>query len=208
MTTWAAKTEEIDPAVTITPDAGGTPVTVSPTTYYTYDRLNRQVENIDPLHNTSFDVYDLDGNVVQTTDADGRTTQYIYDPLNRQVEEDWLDANGNVYHTIQTFYDADGETVGVTESDLGTSLHTANTSDATDYEYSYDQDGNVLTSRMAPGDLRSRRNCRAAAAAAWGRSGPGIGTETGCRNRSRSCLWRATWRAARLVPRVKSRVRP
>lgn len=121
-------------------------------TSYVYDRLNRQIETIDPLHNTSFDVYDLDSNIIQATDADGRTTQYAYNPLNQQVEEDWLagapaGGSGSVCHTIDTYYNAAGQVVGVTESD------TQNASNATSYEYTYDQDGNVLTSRMAPGDL-------------------------------------------------------
>ena len=37
--------------------------------------------------------------------------------------------------------------VAVTESD------TQNSSNATNYTYSYDEDGRLLTSRMAPGDL-------------------------------------------------------
>ncbi|MGO9114668.1 MAG: deaminase [Thermoguttaceae bacterium] len=69
------------------------------------------------------------------------------------MEEDWLDANGSVFHTIHTYYDADGETVGVTETDTTTLLHTANPASCTNYEYTYDADGNMLTSRMAPGDL-------------------------------------------------------
>ena len=37
-----------------------------------------------------------------------------------------------------------------------TETDTTNPADGTDYEYTYDADGNMLTSRMAPGDLRSR----------------------------------------------------
>ena len=103
--------------------------------------------------------------MIQTTDADGRTMQFLYDPLNRQVEEEWLaplppgesplppgEGQGEgvvdpVIHTIQTYYDADGETLGVTETD------TNNPANCTDYEYTYNADGNVLTSRMAPGGL-------------------------------------------------------
>ena len=95
-------------------------------------------------------MYDLNGDVVQSTDADGRVTQYVYDPVNRQVEEDWLDGSGNAIHTIHTYCDADGETVGVTEWDASDSAN------ATNYEYTYDFDGNLYTSRMAPGDLRRR----------------------------------------------------
>ena len=86
--------------------------------------------------------------------------EYAYNPLNQQTVENWLGplppgkgqgdgwiSNGTVSHTIQTFDDADGETLGVTETDAN------NSANATDYQYSYDADGNVLTSRMAPGDL-------------------------------------------------------
>ena len=149
-------------ATTTVYDAVGNTLSVTDpdgnTTSYDYDRLNRPIETIDPLHNTCFDVYDLDGNVIQTTDADGRTIEYVYDPLNRQVEEEWLsplppgEGQGEgvldpVIHSIQTYFDADGETLGVTETD------TNNPANCTDYEYSYDCDGNVLTSRMAPGGL-------------------------------------------------------
>ena len=108
----------------------------------------------------------MDGNVIQTTDAgQGTTMQFPDDPLNRQVEEEWLaplppgesplppgEGQGEgvvdpVIHTIQTYYDADGETLGVTETD------TNNPANCTDYEYTYNADGNVLTSRMAPGGL-------------------------------------------------------
>ena len=121
------------------------------TTSYVFDDLNRPIETIDPLHNTSFDVYDLDGNVILSTDADGRTTQFVFDPLGQQVQENWLSSSGSIIHTIHTYYDADGETVGVTETD------TNNPANCTNYEYTYDADGSVLTSRMAPGDLAARR---------------------------------------------------
>ena len=147
-------------ATTTTYDAVGNVSSVTDpdgnVTSYVYDRLSRQIETIDPLYNTSSTVYDADGNMVQTTDADGRTIQYVYDPLNRQVEEDWLsppppgEGGGGAaasYHTIHTYYDADGETVGVTETD------TTIAADCTNYEYTYDADGDMLTSRMAPGDL-------------------------------------------------------
>lgn len=137
-------------ATTTTYDAVGNTLSVTDpdgnVTSYQYDRLDRQIQVANPLWFTSTTQYDLDGNVVQATDFDGQTTQYVYDPLNQQVEEDWVAANGSVFHTIQTFYDAAGQVLGVSESD-------ENPSNATSYQYSYDQDGNTLSSRMAPGDL-------------------------------------------------------
>ena len=125
---------------------------------YVYDNLNRQIETTDPLHNASFNVYDLDGKLIQSTDADGNVIQYVYNAVGEQSQENWLSpvppgegeswiSNGDVYRTIDAYYNADGETVGVTEWDA------TSRADRTNYEYTYDADGNVLTSRMAPGDL-------------------------------------------------------
>ena len=115
-------------------------------TSYVYDSLNRQIETIDPLHVTSSAQYDLDGNVVQTTDSDGHTIQYAYDADGRQTQENWLNSAGSVFHTIQTSYDAAGETLSVVEWD-------ASAGNATSYQYAYDGDGQVTRVRMAPGDL-------------------------------------------------------
>jgi uncharacterized delta-60 repeat protein/RHS repeat-associated protein len=122
-------------------------------TSYLYNHLNELIETINPLRFTSTQSFDPAGNVVQTTDFDGQTIQFVYDSLNRQIEEKWLDAAGNVFHTINTHYDADSEILGVTETDTTTALHTANPSACTNYEYAYDYDGRLLTSRMAPGDI-------------------------------------------------------
>ena len=138
-------------ATTTTFDAAGNVTSVTDpdgnVTSYVYDNLNRPIETIDPLHNTSFDLYDLDGNVIQATDADGRVIQYVYNAVGGQTQENWLNSSGSVFHTIHTYYDTDGETVGVTETD------TTNSANCTDYAYTYNADGDVLTSRMAPGDL-------------------------------------------------------
>ena len=105
-------------------------------------QAQRQIETIDPLHNASYDVYDLDGNVIQTTDADGRVTQYVYTPLTdrskrtgcllsrgpgrRRVplppgegQGEGLVTGATISHTITTSCNADGETVGVVKADAG-----------------------------------------------------------------------------------------
>jgi RHS repeat-associated protein len=137
-------------ATTTTYDAVGNALSVTDpdgnTTSYTYDRLNRQTATTDPLHNVSTTQYDDAGNVVQATDADGRVTDYVYDADNRQTEELWLSA-GVVSHIVQTTYDAAGQVLGVTESD------SQNAGNGTCYQYAYDQDGRVTSSRMAPDDL-------------------------------------------------------
>ena len=106
-------------------------------------------------------VYDVAGNLVQKTDRDGRVTQYVYDPLNRQVEENWLDADSNVFHTIHTYYDADGQVLGISESD------TQNAAAGTLYQYTYDADGRVTSARMAPGDLSQPGPPSASTMANW-----------------------------------------
>ena len=109
-------------------------------TSYSYDRLNRQVQTTDPLWNVSTTKYDADGNVVQTTDADGHVIQYVYDAVGHHVQENWLDASGSVIQSTVTSYDAAGQVVGVIDP-------------STRYEYTYDQDGRVLSASMAPGDM-------------------------------------------------------
>jgi hypothetical protein len=53
----------------------------------------------------------------------------------------------NPRYQYPIYVDADGDTTGVIETD------TTDSSDTTNYAYTYSNDGNVLTSRMAPGDL-------------------------------------------------------
>ena len=114
-----------------------------------YNRELSAAEVLEVMHSARRQsaVYDVAGNLVQKTDRDGRVTQYVYDPLNRQVEENWLDADSNVFHTIHTYYDADGQVLGITESDAQTAAA------GTLYQYAYDADGRVTSARMAPGDL-------------------------------------------------------
>jgi len=110
------------------------------TTIYTYDRLGRVISNTDALNHTETFVYDAAGNLIQQTDRDGQVTQYAYDPMNRQITENWIGTNGGIIHTTRTYYDAAGEVVGVI--DPGAS-----------YSYSYDRDGRLIQTLMAPGDL-------------------------------------------------------
>ena len=110
-------------------------------TSYVYDSLNRQIETINPLHFASSE-YDLDGNVVQTTDFDGHTIQYAYDADGNKIEEDWLDGNGNIIHATKTYYNTDGHVYAVVNPSAS-------------YYYQYNQDGQVVRSRMVPGDLTS-----------------------------------------------------
>jgi RHS repeat-associated protein len=60
-------------------------------TSYTYDGLNRQISETDPLGHVSTTAYDANSNVIATTDRDGRTDDFTYDALNRKITETWLD---------------------------------------------------------------------------------------------------------------------
>jgi uncharacterized delta-60 repeat protein/RHS repeat-associated protein len=112
----------------------------SNTTRYTLDRLDRQVEERDPLGHSSFFQYDLAGNLVQKIDRENRVTQYVYDPLNQQIQEIWRDGSGQVVHLTDNYFDAAGQLLWVVDDDAS-------------YQYVYDRDGRLTRSRMAPGDL-------------------------------------------------------
>ena len=53
--------------------------------------------------------YDADGEVTETTDADGRQITYSYDQLGRQTGESWLNSMGTSIYNATFTYDADGE---------------------------------------------------------------------------------------------------
>jgi uncharacterized protein RhaS with RHS repeats len=52
-------------------------------TTFNYDALNRPIESIDPLGNSSLMEYDPVGNLVLVTDRVGRVRQMEYDGLSR-----------------------------------------------------------------------------------------------------------------------------
>jgi RHS repeat-associated protein len=117
-------------------------------TRYAYDRRNRVVMETDPLGKATSYAYDLVGNKVRETDRLGRITSFVYDAADRLVEERWQSsAMAAVSHTIRRFYDAADQLLGVTETD------TANAAATTAWQFSYDAVGNVVRSRMAPGEL-------------------------------------------------------
>jgi RHS repeat-associated protein len=97
--------------------SGGTPVTTTATTAYGYD---------------------ADGNLTQTTDADGQVIQDTYDHLNRETEEDWFpNATDAASDTGQT------NTIDYTYY-ANSQLHTAS-DDSSSYTYTFDADGHVAS---------------------------------------------------------------
>ena len=59
-------------------------------------------------------VYDADGELVDTTDADGRRTTYSYDQLGDQTGETWVGASPS--EKITYTYDSDKEMTGAADS--------------------------------------------------------------------------------------------
>jgi len=117
-------------------------------TRYAYDRLNRLVTETDPLGAVTSYAYDLAGNKTKQTDRLGRVTTFVYDAADRLVEERWQpSATAAVFHTIRRIYDAASQLLGVTETD------TTNPAATTAWQFSYDATGNVVKSRMAPGEI-------------------------------------------------------
>jgi RHS repeat-associated protein len=117
-------------------------------TRYAYDRRNRLATETDPLGKATSYAYDLVGNKIRETDRLGRVTSFVYDVANRLVEERWQSSTAAaISHTIRRFYDAAAQLLGVTETD------TADAAATTAWQFSYDAGGNVVRSRMAPGEL-------------------------------------------------------
>ena len=81
---------------------------------YGYDVLNRQTFVTSPSVNASGGVlattaYDAEGQVIGTTDANGRQITYAYDSLGRQTGETWLTSSGGALELITITYDSAGE---------------------------------------------------------------------------------------------------
>lgn len=78
---------------------------------FTYDELNRLVQESDPLGNTWTYYYDAVGNQTSVVDSNGATTQFAYDNANRLVGIDYPGGTPDV-----TFaYDAGGRRTTMTD---------------------------------------------------------------------------------------------
>ena len=97
-------------------------------------------------------VYDNLGRTILVLSPDagqGRpTTHFRYDAADRLVEERWqASASAAVSHTIKRFYDRADQLLGVTETD------TTNPAATTAWQFAYDALGQLIKSRMAPGEI-------------------------------------------------------
>jgi RHS repeat-associated protein len=120
------------------------------TTRFDYDRLDRLTSETNQLDDTRSYEYDAVGNLVRRTDRNALVTEYVYDGVGRQTEEKWLGAGEEVVHTIHRQYDAAGQLTDVVETDEDGLLTGVR------YQYVYDSRGNVISARMAPGELTQR----------------------------------------------------
>ncbi|MDP1624658.1 MAG: RHS repeat-associated core domain-containing protein [bacterium] len=78
---------------------------------FTYDELNRLVQESDPLGNTWTYYYDAVGNQTSMVDANGATTQFSYDAANRLIGINYPGGTPDV-----TFaYDDGGRRIGMTD---------------------------------------------------------------------------------------------
>jgi RHS repeat-associated protein len=122
-------------------------------TQYRYDALDRLIEVIDPLNQSTHFSYDNRDNLISVTDPNEHTTRYTYDRANRKTSE--IRPGGQ---TIRYDYDPVGNLTTTTDPDgrrtvntydianqLDTQIHYA--PGATDPErtisYSYDDNGNL-----------------------------------------------------------------
>jgi RHS repeat-associated protein len=85
--------------------------------------------------------YDADGEVIETTDADGRTVTYSYDQLGDQTGQSLLNAAGGAIEITTFTYDSDGEMTG------------ADNPSATE-TFTYDPFGNIVTQTNATDAVR------------------------------------------------------
>ncbi|SFU88179.1 RHS repeat-associated core domain-containing protein, partial [Butyrivibrio sp. M55] len=122
---------------------------------YTYDALNRVIEETDALDHKTCLRYDAAGNVTEVTDALGNVSKREYDILNRVTKE--TDALGNEVSykytkmdLIDSITDAAGRVRKFTYTD-GKRLTSVSLCGVIEQELIYDEAGRVKTRKFADG---------------------------------------------------------
>ncbi len=145
------------------------------TTTYTYDAENHLLTTTDPDGYTTTNTYDANGNLLTVTDGDGNVTTNAYNPLNQLA---WTytgaAAEPSNYQSPPpgariTTYDADGHVLTVTDGNgdvttngysgtgqlcwtyLGSSGNGCSSPPAEATVYTYDANGNLLTTTKPSG---------------------------------------------------------
>lgn len=92
------------------------------TTNYEYDSWLRPVRTIDSTgYNSGTITYDLNGNVLTSTDANGNVTTNTYDALNRVLTANTVNPNDSSKNVSKSYqYDKMGRTVRTTVNDKST----------------------------------------------------------------------------------------
>lgn len=110
------------------------------TTQYIYDNRNQLIRTIDSTgYNSGTINYDLSGNIISNTDANGNITTKTYDALNRILTSETI-GNGSVQNTnISYTYDCMGNVTNVVNNDT-TTLFTYDELNRLSTEISYTTD--------------------------------------------------------------------
>ncbi|QNN46213.1 putative Ig domain-containing protein [Thermomonas brevis] len=82
----------------------------------TYDRNGAVVSVLDPLGNSTGNVYDVRGLLTEATDASGRKVQYTYDAIGRQLTRVEDPGAGKLNLTTTYTYDGQGRRLDVTDA--------------------------------------------------------------------------------------------
>ncbi|TXI02313.1 MAG: hypothetical protein E6Q76_15660, partial [Rhizobium sp.] len=82
----------------------------------TYDRNGAVVSVLDPLGNSTGNVYDVRGLLTEATDASGRKVQYTYDAVGRQLTRVEDPGAGKLNLTTTYTYDGQGRRLDVTDA--------------------------------------------------------------------------------------------
>jgi RHS repeat-associated protein len=127
------------------------------TTSWMYDGFGEATSVTDPLHHTTTQTYDAEGNVMKSTDADGNVTTNAYDADNEKTDvyrpddthsggsgsDDWQTSyNGD--GTVRTQVDGSGHTTIYGHNSLGQTVSVEDP-DLRTTSSSYDSVGNLLT---------------------------------------------------------------
>ncbi|HQU42897.1 MAG: hypothetical protein B7Z73_02465, partial [Planctomycetia bacterium 21-64-5] len=99
-------------------------------TTWTFDPLNRPLTETNALGTTTT-TYNTDSDVTSITDADGRVRDFNYDNLNRLTSEQWM-SGSTVVATMSYASNLDNQLTSASDPNSA-------------YAFTYDGDGNVLT---------------------------------------------------------------
>ena len=92
-------------------------INLTPLIFGDFDAADQQTSETDPNGSVAAARYDNNGNVVSTTDQDGRTVNFTYDGAGQLTSEVWIAADGNTITDSFSFvYDAAGQLLGATNS--------------------------------------------------------------------------------------------